>query len=134
MLRKTMTYTDFDGNKRTETFMFNLTKAELTDMQLSSSGGLETQIKRLFEEQNTAEIVKIFKAIILKAYGEKSLDGKYFEKSEDISKRFASTNAFSDLYMELLGDGEAAANFVKGIIPPEMVEEVEKNQANITAG
>lgn len=128
MLKKTMTYTDFDGNERKETFYFNLTKAELSDMQLSSNGGLEAQIKRLIEEQDSARIVEIFKEIILKSYGEKSLDGKYFEKSEAISKRFASTNAFSDLYMELLSDANAAADFIKGIIPPEMAKEVGNNQ------
>ena len=117
MLKKTMTYVDYDGNQRTEDFYFNLTKAEIMEMDLSASGGLDKMISRIVAEQNGAKIVEIFKEIILKAYGEKSLDGKRFVKSEDISTAFAQTEAYSDLFIELATNADKAAEFINGIVP-----------------
>lgn len=117
MLKKTMTYTDYDGNERTEDFYFNLTKAEVAEMEMSHDGGLVKMIEKIVAEQNGKRIVEIFKDLILKAYGEKSLDGKRFVKSEEISNAFAQTEAYSDLFMELALDAESAAAFVNGIVP-----------------
>ena len=81
MLKKTITYTDYDGNERTEDFFFNLSKAEVLEMEMGVNGGMTKLIQRLVAEQDMERISKTFKEIIMKAYGEKSLDGKYFEKS-----------------------------------------------------
>lgn len=117
MLKKTLTYTDYDNNERTEDFYFNLTKAELTEMELSTSGGLETRIRKIIATQDIPEIVVIFKELILKSYGEKSPDGKRFIKSKEISEAFSQTEAYSDLFMKLATDADAAADFVNGITP-----------------
>ncbi len=117
MLKRTMTYTDYDGNQRTEDFYFNLTKAEIMEMDLSASGGLDKWITRIVAEQDGAKIVEIFKKIILKAYGEKSLDGKRFVKSAEISEAFSQTEAYSDLFVELATNAEKAAEFINGIVP-----------------
>jgi hypothetical protein len=117
MLKETITYFDFDGNERTESFYFNLTKAECMEMELSTSGGLEKSIQRIIEAKDNAQIVDTFKKIILKAYGEKSADGKHFFKSPEISNAFASTEAYSDLFMRLASSAEEATRFVNGIIP-----------------
>lgn len=117
MLKKTMTYVDYDGNERTEDFYFNLTKAEIMEMDLSASGGLDKLITKIVAEQDGAKIVEIFKKIILGAYGEKSLDGKRFIKSPELSEAFSQTEAYSDLFMELATDAEKAAEFINGIIP-----------------
>lgn len=120
MLKKPITYTDYNGIERTEDFYFNLTKAELMEMELSITGGLSEWITRISNEQNMPEIVKLFKKLILTAYGIKSADGKRFEKSEQISNEFAQTEAYSVLFMELAQDADAAAKFVNGIIPANM--------------
>lgn len=117
MLKKTIKYTDYNGNAREETFYFNLTKAEIAEMQLSTSGGLDEYITRIIQEQDTKEIAKIFKELICKAYGKKSDDGRRFMKSEEILKEFTETEAFSELYIELAGDADAANAFFNGIIP-----------------
>ena len=117
MLKRTMTYTDYDGNQRTEDFYFNLSKAEIMEMDLSATGGLDKWISRIVAEQDGKKIVEIFKQIILKAYGEKSLDGKRFVKSPEISEAFSQTEAYSDLFVELATDAEKAAEFIKGIVP-----------------
>lgn len=117
MLKKTITYTDYNGNERTEDFYFNLTKAEIMEMQLSTTGGLDSMIKSIVSNQDTPSIVKIFKEIILKAYGEKSADGKRFVKTKEISDAFSQTEAYSQLFMELATDSDAAAKFINGIVP-----------------
>lgn len=119
MLKKTLTYTDFDGNTRTENFYFNLSKAELAEMELSIQGGLATYIQRIVDANDAPTIIKIFKEIVLKAYGEKSADGKYFNKSAEISNAFSNTQAYSDIFMELATDAKAASDFVNGIMPAD---------------
>ena len=117
MLKKTITYTDYNGVTRTEDFYFNLTKAEIMEMQLSTNGGLDVMIKKIIDSQDAPSIIKIFKELILKAYGEKSDDGKRFVKSKEISEGFAQTEAYSQLFMELATDTDAASKFVNGIVP-----------------
>lgn len=117
MLKKTIKYTDFNDVERTEDFYFNLSKAEVTEMELSVSGGMTQLLKRIVAEQDSKKIIEIFKEIILKAYGEKSPDGKHFMKSKDITDSFVSTEAYTELFMELASSPDAAAAFVNGIIP-----------------
>lgn len=117
MLKKTMTYTDYNGVERTEDFYFNLTKAEVMEMEMSTSGGLSEMINKIVATQDVPAIIKIFKDIILKSYGEKSLDGKKFVKSEELSNAFSQTEAYSMLFMELATDAEAASNFINAIVP-----------------
>ena len=117
MLKKTITYTDYNGVERTEDFYFNLTKAELMEMEIGTTGGMADMIKRIVDAKDAPAIIKIFKELVLKAYGEKSADGKRFVKSEEISNGFAQTEAYSQLFMELATDADAAAAFVNGIIP-----------------
>lgn len=120
MLKKTMTYTDFDGNERTEDFYFNLTKAEIMEMDLVAEGGLERTIEKISKAQDGKRLVALFKDLVIKSYGEKSLDGKRFIKNDEIQTAFAQTNAYSDLFMELATDENAAAAFVNGIIPADL--------------
>lgn len=117
MLKKTITYVDYDENERTEDFFFNLSKAELTEMEMSHNGGLVKVIEKIAAAQDSKRIVELFKDLILKAYGEKSLDGKRFVKSQELRDAFAQTQAYSDLFMELASNAEAAAAFVNGIVP-----------------
>lgn len=117
MLKKTITYKDYNGNERTEDFYFNLTNAEVTEMEMSTAGGLAEMINRVVAAQDAPAIIKIFKELILKAYGEKSADGRKFVKSEELSTAFSQTEAYSILFMELATDDKAAAAFVNGIVP-----------------
>lgn len=117
MLKKTITYTDYNGSERTEDFYFNLSKAEVMEMEMSTSGGLAGMIQRIVAAQDAPAIIKIFKDLILKAYGVKSPDGKRFIKSEELSTEFSQTEAYSILFMELSTDADAASEFVTGIVP-----------------
>ena len=134
MLKKKIKYTDYNGVEREEEFLFNLTKAELLEMQMSTAGGFENKIQAIIATQNMPEIVKIFKEIILKAYGEKSEDGKRFIKKDqngrDLALDFSQTEAYSNLFTELATDAKAAAAFINGIIPKD-VEISEADQAKI---
>ena len=124
MLKKTITYTDYNGNERTEDFYFNLTKAEIMEMEMSTTGGLAEMITRIVAAQDQPAIIKIFKDLVLKAYGEKSADGKRFVKSEEIAAGFSQTEAYSILFMELATDADAAAKFVNGIVPADMSKQL----------
>lgn len=117
MLRKTIKYTDYNGNEREEDYLFNLSKAECMEMELSTNGGMEQMIKQIIAEKDNEKIVNLFKKIILKAYGIKSPDGKYFRKSPEISSDFASTEAYSVLFMELSTDADAASKFINAVLP-----------------
>ena len=135
MLKKTIKYTDYNGVERNEDFFFNLTKAEIMDMQMGTSGGMAEMIAAIVRSQNMPEIIRIFKDMILKAYGEKSADGKRFIKTDangqSLGKQFAETEAFSILYMELATDSKAAAAFVNGIIPSDMEVSEEQQKATM---
>ena len=119
MLKKTITYTDYNGVERVEDFYFNLTKAELMEMEMGTAGGFVEMIERIIAAQDTPTIIEVFKSMILKAYGVKSPDGKRFVKSEEVVNSFAQTEAYSELFMELATDSKAAAEFVNGIMPKE---------------
>ena len=117
MLKKPITYTDYDGNKRTENYWFNLDEAEILELQMSYPGGMSAMLQKMVEEEDGAKILATIKKIIMMAYGEKSLDGKYFKKSEEMSVAFTHTRAYSALLMELYRDADAAADFMNKIIP-----------------
>lgn len=117
MLKKTITYTDYNEVERKEDFYFNLTKAEIMEMEMSTSGGLTEMINRIVAAQDAPAIIKIFKELVLKAYGVKSPDGKRFIKSDELATEFAQTEAYSQLFMELATDADAASAFVNGIVP-----------------
>ena len=123
MLKKTITYKDYNNNERTEDFYFNLSKAEIMEMEMGVSGGLTEMIQRIVAAQDAPAIIKIFKDLILKSYGVKSSDGKRFEKSEELSAAFSQTEAYSILFMELATDADAGAKFVNGIVPADMSQE-----------
>ena len=128
MLKKTITYTDYNGNKRTEDFFFNLNKSELIELGLSKDGGLDVMLKRIISEQNAPEIIKILKEILFKAYGEKSDDGKYFRKSEEISNNFFNTEAYNELFMEIFSSPEKAIAFFKGLIPQDIQDQIKEQE------
>ena len=117
MLKKTITYTDYNGVERKEDFYFNLTKAELMEMEMSTEGGLAERIQKVVDTKDVPSIIKIFKDLVLKAYGEKSADGKRFIKSKELSEAFAQTEAYSILFMELASDADEASKFINGIVP-----------------
>ena len=127
MIKKTITYTDYDGNERTEDFYFNLSKAELVEMQMSEAGGLEALIRKIIAEKDSKRIVEMFKMLILKSYGEKTLDGKRFIKSKELSDSFEQTEAYSELFMEISTDADKAAEFVKGIVPKAIASQLPKD-------
>ena len=117
MLKKTITYIDYNGVERTEDFYFNLSKAEVLELEMGTTGGLTEMINKIVAAQDTPTLIKIFKDLVLRAYGEKSPDGKRFIKSDEIRDAFSQTEAYSNLFMALATDAEAASKFFNGIIP-----------------
>ena len=126
MIKKTVTYTDFDGNKRTEDFYFHLTEQELTEWELSVDGGLSGVLTRIINSRDDKKLMEIFKDLLIRSYGVKTPDGRGFIKNEEVLNSFKYTQAFSDIYMELATDDKAASEFVNGIIPAHLVKEANK--------
>ena len=120
MLKKTITYTDYNNVERKEDFYFNLSVAEIVEMEAGTVGGLARMIDKIVAAQDTPSIIKLFKKLILEAYGEKSADGKRFIKSPELAEAFSQTEAYTNLFMELATDANAAAEFVKGISPVDI--------------
>lgn len=124
MIKKTINYVDYKGNEREEDFYFNLSKPELMEMELTTKGGMSEYLEKIVKAQSKEELIKWFKIIILKAYGEKSEDGRRFIKSDEISTAFSQTGAFEKLYMELITDDKKASDFINAIIPEFTEEEM----------
>lgn len=117
MLKITKTYTDYNGNERTEDFWFNLSKAECVEMNLSTAGGLDAYLQKIVDTKDVPSLIKQFKDLVLKAYGEKSADGRRFMKNDEIRQAFAETEAYSMIFMDLVTDANKATEFVNGIVP-----------------
>ena len=132
MLKKIITYTDYNGVERTEPFYFNLSKAELMEMELGVTGGMTEMLDKIISAKDAPSLMKTFKEMIMKSYGIKSDDGKRLIKSEELSIAFTQTEAYSVLFMELITDDKAAADFVNGIIPNEIQAEVAAQTAQNT--
>lgn len=120
MLKKTITYVDYNGVERTEDFYFNLSKAEVAEMELSVQGGFSKMLDEIVASKDNVQIVNLFKQMVLKSYGEKSPDGRRFIKSEEIAQAFAQTEAYSEIFMELALNEDKAAEFVNGIMPANL--------------
>lgn len=124
MLKKTITYEDWNGETRTEDFYFNLTRTELVEMEVGLIPGksLTETLQTLITDNDMGTIVKTIKDIVLRAYGEKSSDGKRFVKNQDVRDSFEQNPAYDILYMELATDSEKAAEFLNGIMPSSVRE------------
>lgn len=129
MLKKTITYTDYNGLKRTEDFYFNLSEAELLEMQLTTSGGLHEVLQRMIQTNDVPAIAKMTKDLVIASYGIKDLDGKRFVKNDKIRDDFMQTEAFSELYVSLATDANAAADFIIGILPEKYRDAAQKATA-----
>ena len=125
MIKKTVTYTDFNGNERTEDFYFHFTEQELTEWELSVDGGLSGVLQRIIKSQDNAKVINIFKDLLVKSYGVKTPDGRGFIKNKEVLDNFTCTQAFSDLYMELATNDKAASEFVNGILPSGLMKRLE---------
>ena len=120
MLKKTVTYTDYNGTERTEDLYFNISKAELAELELSVTGGFSEMMKKIVAAQDVPSIVKIVKDLILKSYGEKSSDGRRFIKSPELSEAFSQTEAYTEVFLDLVASAENMADFVNAIIPSDI--------------
>ena len=130
MLKKTVTYTDFNDIERTEDHYFHMTEAELIQLETGETGGYTNMIKRISAAQDTPMLMKLFKELLLMSYGIKSADGRRFEKTDEIRREFEQTEAFSQIYMELITDDKAGAEFIEGIVPNKLKDEYKKALKN----
>lgn len=132
MYKKTITYEDYNGSTRTEDFFFNLTEAELTEMQMSVAGGFAAMIDNMVKSEDAASLIKVLKDIIIKAYGIKSEDGRRFIKKPELVEEFMETPAFSALYMELATDEKAAAEFINKIVPTKLSSQIKVDNTTVS--
>lgn len=126
MYCKSITYKDFDGNERKEDFYFHLSKNKITEMELGTPGGMEAYIQKIIDSKDGAKIMETFKMFITESYGIKSEDGRFFKQNKEITDEFLSSAAYDELFVELCTNAEKAAEFINGIIPKELVEEMAK--------
>ena len=133
MIMKQITYTDYDGNERTESFWVALNQAELLEMNLEKNGGLSNMITRITETNDYAELSRILKDLILRSYGVKSDDGKRFVKSPAMTEEFMQTEAYSEMFTELVTDAGATSEFIQGIIPQKLAAQVMAEQKKLEA-
>ena len=130
MYNKTVTYKDYKGNTRTEDFYFNLNKAELVELELSTKGGLTVMMDRIIAAQDNTTLFKIFKDLVSKSYGVLSDDGRKFVKNQEVLDDFMQTEAYSIIFSELATNAEAAAEFFNNVIPQNLAKELAEEEAN----
>ena len=130
MYKKTVTYEDYKGNTRTEDFYFNLNKAELVELELSTKGGLTVTMDRIIAAQDNPTLFKIFKDLVSKSYGVLSDDGRKFIKNQEVLDDFMQTEAYSIIFSELATNEEAAAEFFNNVIPQNLAKELTEEEAN----
>lgn len=128
MFKKTITYRDYNDQEIKEDVYFNLTKAEIMEMQLEENGGFAEKIQRVVDAKDVPSIIKIFKELIIKAYGIKSDDGKRFIKSDKLREEFMQTVVYSELFMEFATNADSASAFVNGIIPADQLKAIQQQQ------
>lgn len=127
MFIKKHTFFGYDGKERTEEFMFNLNKAELIKfMTTNGDYTLDKLVARLTEERNTKRVMEIFEDLMRLSYGRISVDGRKFEKSDALWEDFHQTEAFSDIFSDIVSDEKKAVEFITGIIPKAMADEIAK--------
>ena len=126
MLKKEITYENFEGEETTETFYFNVSKPEIIELEVDVQGGFGRMMERIVEANDTKLLIQEFKRIILLAYGVKSEDGKRFIKSDELREEFTQTAAYSELFMQLALDADAAADFIKAILPRDLSDTLEE--------
>jgi hypothetical protein len=129
MISKTITYVDFNGMERTEKFYFNLTEAELVELEVDVEGGMKAILEKIIAENDRKQLWAYFKKVVLMAYGEKSPDGRFFRKNESIREGFAPTEACSKLLMELTSNTKAASDFINGILPDKISSQIDVKDA-----
>lgn len=129
MFKKTVTYTDYNGVERKEDFFFNFSKAELTEMEMGTTGGYAETVQKIVNAKDAPALIKLFKELVLNSYGVKSDDGKRFIKSKELSEAFSQTEAYSQIFMELATDDKAAAEFVNHVIPADLARKVAEQKA-----
>lgn len=130
MIKKTITYTDYNGVERTENFYFNLSEAEVVEMEMTTEGGMGASIQKVIDAKDAPTIIRVFKDLVLKAYGVKSDDGRRFMKTKADGSRYADdfkeTEAYSQIFMELATDSDAAAKFINGILPQKLAQQAQQ--------
>jgi hypothetical protein len=126
LLKKTITYNDFNGDEVSEDHFFHLSKAELIELEMSHQGGLSEALQRIVAAEDGKAIIAEFKNIILMSYGQRSPDGKRFVKTQQLREEFESSEAYSTLFVELVTNVDSAIEFVNGVVPQGMADEAAK--------
>ncbi len=124
MYTKTITYSDFNGHKRTEDFQFNMSKAEMLEKEMGCSGGWSNYVDQIIKAEDLPTLISLFKQLLLETYGKKSPDGRQFIKSPELSKEFSQTEAYSQMFLELATNAKAAAEFMNGIVPADLSKQL----------
>lgn len=121
MVRREIKFTDFNGKSQTEVGYFNINKAELGKLQMRHNGTYLDYLKLLSERKKVEEMYNFVYELILDSYGEKDPEGRKFIKTPEMRTDFEQSLAFSEMIVDLVSNPDDLANFVKGIMPPDLV-------------
>lgn len=131
MIKKTVKFTDYNGEEVTQDVYFNLTQTELTKMQITDKGSLARYIEKIQNERDNKKLLELFDEMILNAYGEKDSTGKFFMKTDEIRTKFKCSPMYDEIFMECVGDVDKAVAFIKGVLPKDLQDKIDKE--NVTA-
>ena len=123
MVKKTITYTDFEGNEVTKDFYFNISKMEFRELDRRIPGGLERFIDTVRTEKDPDKMLDLMNLLILESYGEISEEGRFVKedaRGRRLSNYFKISEAWDVLFTNMLQNENELSEFLTGIVPQDV--------------
>lgn len=139
MIKKTITFKNMDGVEITEDWYFALDADDVAMLELSSHGQLSERLKSVGESleeheddreglarANGAQIMALFRELIMTSVGKRSEDGRRHIKNADLVDDFKQTGSLANFLIDLVNNPTEAAEFINGIMPSEALEKLKE--------
>lgn len=115
MFKHSVEYVDFNGSDRKEDLYFHLSLPEVTRLEAEIGMGLEDYIKGLTTNQELNTLLAFLERMLLSSYGQKTSDGKSFIKSQVIREAFEYSQAYAEIFEQVLSNPDLARKFGENV-------------------
>lgn len=141
MIKRTVTYEDFNGVTHTEDLYFNLTKTEMSKIVLEeakfdpdgnqdeeSMNAFSDRLREIGRSGDGKKIIDMFEWLLKISYGEKSEDGRRFVKNDEVYEDWRYSASYDQFWQDLmLSETGDMVEFINGIIPADLMKAAEND-------